>query len=109
VISIERRRKCVNVFALACATSAVSATPGDTADDDDKWEGDFRKCQIQKPVPAGEIWMTITPDELPNMQKWITFLKVCDKFWTCVRKREEERERGKKPRRCNVRDRIPEW
>jgi hypothetical protein len=57
-------------------------------DNETNWEGNFRRCQIEKWIIPGQGLarqiVEITPADLPNMQKWITFLKLCDKFWTCV-------------------------
>jgi hypothetical protein len=84
--------------------------------DDDKWEGDFRKCHIRKWIRASDLdqMAEITPDDVPNMQKWITFLKACDAFWTCVSKRDDESiPRNKRPKHCYENDprwrKIPEW
>jgi hypothetical protein len=84
------------VAALLMATSAAHA--------DEKWEGDFRKCQltkrylegngISKPlegITSGKVWIdgdraivAIGPDEISDLEKGIALLKKCNKFWQCV-------------------------
>jgi hypothetical protein len=92
---------------------AVLSAANAKEEDDNKWRGDFRKCKIHKTFsPEDGLFATITPDDLPNMQKWIIFLKQCDKFWTCVRNRDDNTiSRGKRPKHCYApRDKdIPEW
>jgi hypothetical protein len=95
---------------LLCTALLMAILPA-AANADDKWEGNFRRCQIEKVLPEGQRLAEVTTDDLPNLQKWIAFLKMCDRFWRCVAERDGYIEaRGKRPKHCYQRDRdIPVW
>jgi hypothetical protein len=91
---------------LLLATAPVVA-------DDEGWKYDFRKCWVRKHIQAehykpgvplegvleqGSVTLDINGNnariaidsgEIDNLEKIVILLKICDKFWTCVRNREE--------------------
>jgi uncharacterized cupredoxin-like copper-binding protein len=80
--------------ALLLATAVVSAQATET------WEASFRKCDLGKTFAKDDtitaydgstVFVTITPEDIPAIEKGIAVLKQCRKFWTCV----SERNAGK--------------
>jgi len=80
------------LLALASAAAPVQAA--------EQWEASFRKCDIGKSFAkddtivsedGSQIFVTITPADIPAIEKGLKVLKQCDKFWKCV----EQREAGK--------------
>jgi hypothetical protein len=81
--------------------------------DDEGWKYDFRKCWVTNNIRAehykpgvplegvleeGSVTLDIDGNtariaidsgEIGNLEKIVTLLKICDKFWTCVRNRDE--------------------
>src|SRR5262249_55550864 len=60
------------------------------------WEASFRKCDIGKSFAKGEtimaedgsqVFVTITPADIPAIERGIKVLKQCRKFWACVARR----------------------
>jgi len=83
--------------ALLLAAAAVTTAGPATASTE--WEANFRRCEMDKwfsrDVDAyeftaeGKVLVSIKPEELPAIEKGIAILKKCNKFWTCVRERED--------------------
>jgi hypothetical protein len=94
------------VLALLLMTTSAGA-------DDKGWKYDFRKCWVTNDIRAehykpgvplegvleqGSVSLSIDGNsarieiesgEIGNLEKIVTLLKICDKFWTCVRNRDE--------------------
>jgi hypothetical protein len=60
------------------------------------WEASFRKCDIGKsfakadtlqPPDGSSVFVTITPADIPALERGIKVLKQCRKFWACVERR----------------------
>ena len=78
------------VLALA-PTAATAAT---------EWEANFRRCEMDKWFyrdkdvyefsAEGSLLVTITPADVPALEKGIALLKRCDRFWRCVRARDND-------------------
>jgi hypothetical protein len=89
------RKSLLLAAALAVAsTAALAAT---------EWEASFRRCEIDKWFTKGEdafeftgegrVLVSITPADVPAIEKGIAVLKKCNKFWACVREREAGKRR----------------
>jgi hypothetical protein len=79
------------------SVAALSVLGASAAHADEKWEGDFRKCELTKRFSKGdmitpgkffpienEVIIAIGPDEISELEKGIALLKKCNKFWQCV-------------------------
>src|SRR5262249_37294884 len=60
------------------------------------WEASFRKCDIGKsfakadtlqPPDGSQVFITITPADIPALERGTKVLKQCRKFWACVDRR----------------------
>jgi len=79
---------------LPAAVLALTLTPALAATE---WEANFRRCEMDKwfyrNVDAyeftaeGSLLVSITPDDIPAIEKGLAVLKRCSKFWTCVAER----------------------
>jgi hypothetical protein len=97
-ITLNVMMKLALAFALVLLPSAAHAV--------EKWEENFRRCEVAKRFSQGEVTepgkffltpegnavVTLHLDELLELQRSIAFLKKCEKFWQCV----EDRDAGKK-------------
>jgi hypothetical protein len=93
------------IAALLLATGAAPAA-------ENKWEADCRRGYITKTFNPDDIYnrttingtiIHIQEDEFPDIEKALHNLKICAKFWACVRQRSfgEDPPPGKKrPKRC---------
>ena len=61
-----------------------------------EWEASFRKCDIGKsfakadtlqPPDGSQVFVTIKPEDIPQIEEGIKVLKQCRKFWKCVERR----------------------
>src|SRR5262249_35389210 len=93
-------------FAVALVVAASAPALAESEVGFPEWEASFRKCDIGKQFRKDEtittiegdlVFVTITPADIPAIERGIAILKKCNKFWTCVR----ERNAGKK-RRCRL-------
>jgi hypothetical protein len=71
------------VSALLLATGAAQAQQKE------KWETDFRRCQIEK--HGDDYEKVITPEDVPDIMRALKELKKCATFWQCT----EDRANGK--------------
>jgi hypothetical protein len=95
---------------LAGLVLALTASTAQTATSDG-WEGNFRRCDITKASNDQEHdpWLSFEAEDLPKLEKWVAFLKVCDKFWQCVAERDGYvKPKGKRPKHCYVPRNIPD-
>jgi len=79
---------------LAVFLLTLAATPASAATD---WEASFRRCEMDKWfyrnqdayefTAEGSLLISITPADVPAIERGLAVLKQCDKFWTCVRER----------------------
>jgi hypothetical protein len=91
-------KKLLLAGALAVVPTVTSAAT--------EWEANSRRCTLDRWYTKGEdayefdgdkLLITITPKDIPAIEKGIALLRVCDKFWACIR----ERDAGKK-KRCHI-------
>jgi len=82
-------KKLIAALLLAAAVTGARA-------DVPQWEASFRKCDIGKsfakddtlqPPDGSQVFVTITPADVPAIERGLAILKRCDKLWTCVRDR----------------------
>ena len=81
---------------LLASVAALSVLGASAAHADEKWEADFRKCEITKffsvgtdegqafDVGNGQISVSIGPDDIRDIEKGLAVLKKCKAFWQCV-------------------------
>src|SRR6476469_4080485 len=82
---------------LLASIAGLAVFAASAAHADEKWEGDFRKCQLTKRFSEGdgitpgksfksgnEVIIAIGPDEISELEEGIALLKKCNKFWQCV-------------------------
>jgi hypothetical protein len=92
------------LVALGTASTAQTATS-------DGWIGNFRRCDITKASHDQEHdpWLSFEAEDLPKLEKWVAFLKVCDRFWQCVAERDGVvKSKGKRPAHCYIPRNIPD-
>jgi hypothetical protein len=85
----------MKTLVLAFAVAVAAATVAQAAEEE--WVVNFRRCEIGKTFYKGEyiaqggeqVDVTITPADIPAIEKGLKVLKQCEKFWTCVNKRYE--------------------
>jgi hypothetical protein len=112
IVSSRQYTNAPSIPSLALLLMAVRPVPAG-----ESWEFDFRKCHVQKRFPQGEymtggtffptgeneVTITIDSDEISELEKAVTLLKKCDKFWNCV----ADREKGKR-KHCYMPKDLPQ-
>jgi hypothetical protein len=94
---------------LIAGVAVLLMTTG-TAHAEKKWETDWHRCMLEKFVTEetelNVLKWTITPEDIPNIERELKELKRCDAFYTCVAERDGYvKPKGKRPKHCYANDR----